>query len=117
MSLESDLNTIIKAITPRVFPDSAPEGTAAPYVVWQGLGGKSMRHLNNQAADKRNTLMQVSVWSSTRLETLNLVRQIEDALCAAGQFICRPEGEPISTKDFDTNLYGSIQRFSIYSTR
>ncbi len=117
MSLESDLNTILKTVTARVFPDVVPEGTAAPYVVWQGLGGKSMRQLNNQAADKRNTLLQVSVWSPTRLEAVSLIRQIEDALCAANQFICTPYFEPRSDFDDETRLYGSIQRFSIYSTR
>lgn len=117
MTFETDLSAVIKTVTPRVFPDTAPDGTAAPYVVWQAVGGKTMRFLNNQAGDKRNTLMQVSVWSATRLEALSLIRQIEDSLCAAGQFTCTPEGEPVSTKDFTSNLYGSIQRFSIYSTR
>ncbi len=117
MTFEADLYAVIKTVTPKVYPDVAPEGTTAPYATWQGIGGKSIRFLNNQAGDKRNTLMQVSVWSSTRLEALNLIRQIEDALCAASQFVCTPEGEPLSMKEPDTGLYGSVQRFSIYSNR
>jgi hypothetical protein len=117
MTVEADLYNVIKLIAPRVFPDVAPEGTAIPFVTWQGLGGKSLRFLNNAAADKRHTFMQISVWGATRLETNNLIRQIENALCAANQFVCTPEGEPLSTKDTDTNYYGAIQRFSIYSSR
>lgn len=117
MTFEADLYAVIKTVTPKVFPDVAPEGATAPYATWQGIGGKSIRFLNNQAGDKRNTLMQVNIWATTRLDALNLIRQIEDTLCAASQFVCTPEGEPISMKEIDTGLYGSVQRFSIYSNR
>ena len=80
--MEADLNTLLKAICPRVFPDVAPSGTALPYVTWQGLGGESLSFLDNTTGDKRNTLMQISVYSSTRLQALQLVRQIEDAMRA-----------------------------------
>jgi hypothetical protein len=117
MTMESDLYALLKASCPRVFPDVAPSGTAKPYVTYQALGGKTLRYLDNSAADKRNTLMQVNVWSTTRAEANSLVRQIEDALCATPVFTARPEGEPLSTHEPDTGLYGSIQRFSIYSAR
>jgi hypothetical protein len=117
MTFESDLHAVIKAVTPKVFPDVAPSGTAAPYATWQGIGGKSITFLENQPANKRNTLMQVSVWAGSRLEALNLIRKIEEALYAATQFVCAPEGEPLSMQDPDTGLSGSVQRFSIYSSK
>lgn len=117
MSMEADLNAMLKAICQRTFPDIAPEGTAAPYITWQGLGGESARFMDNTAADKRNTLMQINVWSKTRLEALTLIRQIEDALCASAAFVATPQGEPLSTYEPDTLLYGSIQRFGIWAAR
>jgi len=51
------------------------------------------------------------------MEALTLIRQIEDALCVTGAFTAKPQGEPLSTMEPDTNLYGCIQRFEIWSTR
>ena len=117
MTMEADLNTLLKTKCPRVFLDVAPSGTTLPYVTWQGLGGESAGFLDNTAADKRNTLMQINVWSKTRLEALTLIRQVEDALCASASFVATPQGEPLSTYEPDTLLYGCIQRFEIWATR
>lgn len=117
MSMESDLNTLLKTICPRTFPDVAPSGTAAPFIAWQGLGGESLRFVDNTAPDKRNTYMQVSVYSTTRLEALALIRAAETALCGSAAFVVRPQGEPMTTYEDDTTLYGAIQRFSIWAVR
>lgn len=117
MSMEGDLNTLLKTICPRTFPDVAPSGTVAPFIVWQGLGGESLRFVDNTAPDKRNTYLQVSVYSTTRLESLNLIRAAEEALCASPAFVAKPQGEPIATYEDDTTLYGAIQRFSIWANR
>lgn len=117
MSMEPDLVTLLKTICTRTYPDIAPEGAATPYITWQGIGGQSLRYVEGSAADRRNTLMQINVWSATRLEALTLIRQIEDALCVASAFTAKPQGEPLSTMEPDTNLYGCIQRFEIWSTR
>lgn len=117
MSMESDLSTLLKLQCPRAFPDVAPAGTAKPYVVWQGIGGAPSRMLNKTAADKRNTLLQISVWSATRTEALTLIRSIEDAMCASSAFSAMPQGEPLSTYEPETSLYGSIQRFNVWATR
>ena len=83
MTMEADLNTLLKAKCPRVFPDVAPAGTVLPYVTWQGIGGESVGFVDNTAADKRNTLMQVNVWAATRLQALQMARDIEDAMRAS----------------------------------
>lgn len=116
MIMESDLFTLLKTLCPRVYPDVAPEGTARPYITWQGIGGVTARYIDGTAADKRNTLMQVNVWSGTRLEALTLIRAVEDALCASA-FSVIPHGEPLSTYEPDVALYGCIQRFEIWCTR
>lgn len=117
MTMESDLQTLLAGICPRTFPDVAPSGTVAPWVVWQGLGGASLRFVDNTAADKRNTLLQISVYSKTRSQALQLIRQIEDAITASMPLIATPQGEPASTYEDDTKLYGSIQRYSIWAAR
>ncbi len=117
MTMEADLNTLLKTKCPRVFPDVATSGTTLPYVTWQGIGGESLSFLDNTAGDKRNTLMQINVWSSTRLQALQLIREIEDAMRASGAFVCRPIGEPLSTYEPDVPVYGCLQRFEIWSSR
>lgn len=117
MSFEADLVTLLKTLCPRTFPDVAPLGTVAPWVTWQQLGGASLRFVDNTAADKRNTLLQVSVWSKTRTEANTLARQIEDALCAYAGFVAQPQGEAASVYEPDTLLFGAIQRFSVYAAR
>lgn len=117
MSMEADLVTTLSAVCSQVYPDVAPAGVTAPYITWQGIGGESARFIDNSAADKRNTIVQISVWATTRLEALSLIRSVEDALCAAAAYIATPQGESRSTWEPDTKLYGSIQRFSVWATR
>lgn len=117
MTMESDLSTLLKTPCPRVFPDVAPASTARPYITWQGIGGATARYTENTAASKRNTLVQINAWSATRAEALTLIRQIEEALCASTAFVVDPQGEALSTYEEDTQLYGCIQRFSIWAAR
>ena len=117
MTLEADVTTAIKAVTAKAHADVAPPKTTPPYAVYQGIGGRSLRWLDNTAADKRNTLMQISVWATTRAQATLLAHQIEEAMCASDDFTATPQGEPISTHDAETNLYGAVQRYSIYSLR
>lgn len=117
MSMESDLTALLKGLCPRVYPDVAPISTVRPYVTYQAIGGRSLRWLNGQPADKRHTMVQINVWSDTRLGALQLVRSIEDALCGATVFNAQPDSEPVSEHEPDLDLYGSRQDFSIYSAR
>lgn len=117
MSLEIDLFNILRDVCPRTFPDVAPSGTITPYVTWQGIGGETHYYVDNTPADKRNPYMQISVWSKTRLEAVQVIRQVEAALTSAATFTATPEGEPMSTYESDTKLYGCIQRFDIWASR
>lgn len=118
MSMETDLVVLLKGICTRTYPDVAPAGTALPYVVWQSLGGESLRYGDGTAPDKRNTYLQVSVWSATRAEALAMIRQIEDAVATSPLFASAdPEAEARSTYEPDTERYGSIQRFDVWADR
>lgn len=118
MSMETDLTTLLHTKCARVAPDVAKEGTARPYVTWQELGGRGTRNLDGTASDKRHTFLQITVWDETREGALALIRSIEDAMCASASFTASPQGEPLSLfEDGEPNLYGSVQRFGIYSLR
>lgn len=116
MSIETSLVALLSAIAPRTYPDVAPSGAQVPYVTWQQIGGATVRYADN-TSDSRYPLMQISVWARTRLEATTIIRQIEDAMCAAAAFQAQPQGEPMSVHEPDTGLYGSIQRFDVFGPR
>lgn len=117
--MESDLTALLKTACANTFPDMAPAGTVVPWVTYQAIGGQPLRWLDNTPADKRHTLLQINVWTSSRSATLALVRQIEELLCAATVFTAMPASEPISTAESDLvpPLYGSMQDFDIWAPR
>ena len=115
--MEVDLVSLLKTQCAQTFPDIAPQDVAPPYITWQSLGGESRYTLANTPIDKRNTLMQINVWSTTRAEALAMIRSIEDAMCASVAFLATPGGEALSTYEPDTQLYGCIQIYSIWATR
>lgn len=117
MAFEADFSSVIKGVCVRSFPDFLVGTVTPPYIIWQSIGGESLRYGDNTAPDKRNTLMQISAWAKTRAEALALIRSIEDAVCASPKFLASPEGEPVSDCEPDIPLYGSIQRFSIWFDR
>lgn len=117
MTMEADLHTLLKTICPRVFVKVAPYGTAKPFVTYLGFGGESLRFLDNTAPDKRNTAVQISVWSTTEKEALSMIRAIEEALCLTTVFAATPMGEPSPGEDEDPEVFGRIQRFSIWAAR
>lgn len=117
MSFEPDLQALLLTKCPRTYPDIAPNGTAKPFLTWQGLGGEALGYLDNTEADKRNTLVQVNAWATTRLQSLSLIRSIETAMRGSAAFTATPQGEAVGTYEDDTQLYGCVQRFEIYATR
>lgn len=117
MSVEPLLLAVVTQVCPAFHWDQAEEGTAAPYVVAQAVGGQTLRALDGTPADKRNTAMQIAVWAGTRKESTELARRIEDAICASTAFQASPMGEPVSLADPQTRLRGCLQTFSIWSAR
>lgn len=117
MSIEAQLTTALKAICPRTFPLVAPTSTERPYVTYQLIGGRALGYLDNSAADKRHSLVQVDVFADTLLSAKQTIRAIEDALRASAVFTATPEAEPRDDYDHDMLRFRSSQDFSIYSTR
>lgn len=117
MSLESDLQTLLKTVTTRVYPDFAPNGTAEPYIVWKQLGGVALRPLGREVPNRRGALIAVSVWSKTRSEANTLALAADSALRQASVFDAKPQGEFMAVTDDDNETRGTIQMFEIHGYR
>jgi len=117
MSLESLLTTALQVQCPRVFPDVAPYGTQTPFVTYQQIGGDSPTFMDRAVPSKRNSMVQINVFSSTRSEAMTLMLAIEAALIVSTAFQAAPEGAMHADIDEDTDLRTSIQDFSIWSDR
>jgi hypothetical protein len=115
--MEDDLQALIAGVVPNVWQTVAIGKQPGTYAVWQLVGGRSLRYMANDAMDKRNSLVQVSVWASKSSDARTAIRAIEDALCGTSAFVADPQGEALATYEEDTRLYGAIQRFSITAAR
>ena len=116
MALEADLNTLLKTVFARVYPDIAPDPLPArPYCTYQQVGGESVTFVDRTLPGLRNARMQINVWSNTRLEAATLARQVEDALRLATVFQVQPMGALVSDYEPDLKLYGTRQDFSVFS--
>lgn len=114
MTFESDLLALLQATTPRVYPDFAPVRTPRPYVTFQQIGGRVINPLANDAPGRRNAEMQITVWSNTRAESLQISRAIEDAMRAASAFQATPIAAAVADYDADIPVYGCRQDFSCW---
>lgn len=118
MTVESALfDTLKTLVSNRVYPDFAPEGTTAPYIVYQAVGGRSVQFLERAVVSKKNGRFQVAVWATTRVEAASLNLQIESAIVTSTAFQVELLGAPIAVFDEDTNLRGSLQDFGIWTDR
>lgn len=117
MSLEEDLVAALRTQCPRVFPMTAPYDTPTPYVVWQHVGGEPIRFLDNSAPPTRHADIQITAWATTPKAALDLLRGIEDALCASSALQASPRAEPTAAYDDGDELTGALQTFSVWGAR
>jgi hypothetical protein len=95
-----------------VYPDVAPAHTPAPWVVYQAVGGQGSAYVDGTAQATRNSRVQVTVWSDTRLSAADLMEACYQALVNP-TVKAVPIGSPVSIYESDTLLYGSRLDFSI----
>lgn len=119
MTFEADLFTLLKTAAPalgtRVFPDFAPVTTQRPYVTYQGIGGQVLNMVANVAPGVRNAMVQITVWSDTRKEALDISRAIESAICTTNVFkSARPVAAAVADYDAEIPVYGARQDFTIW---
>lgn len=115
MTVEADIFNALKGlVSNRVYPDTAPMGAALPYIVYQQIGGDPLNFLAG-VPDKRNGRFQFEVWAASRSAASTLIRQVEDTL-RAPPLVADTLGGALSSWEQETNLYGSMQDFSIWFT-
>ncbi|KRC30682.1 DUF3168 domain-containing protein [Acidovorax sp. Root217] len=118
MSLEADFTQLIMMLCPRITPDVADVGTQTPYVIWEQVGGTSLRFLDGTAADKRRAEIQFTVWHTTRGAANALMLQIEDLLCTSTATLqAQPLGGLGAGFDDADELKGAVMSFSIWGAR
>ena len=117
MSLETDVYTLLTGVCPRVFPDFAPTGTAKPFVTWSIIGGQALLPMGKTVPNRRQALVQVNVWSETRIEANSLMLQIDSAFRQSSVFDASPYAEMMTVVDEESNLRGAIQDFRINGYR
>jgi hypothetical protein len=101
-------------VSDQVYPDVNDAGTAAPYIVYQVVGGTTPAFMENTAVDKEQFRVQVNVWHSTRSGARALSKQAADAMVGIG---ARPVSSAISLYDEDTKLRGASQDFLFWTDR
>lgn len=118
MTVEADIYNALKAlVSNRVFPDVAPTSTTKPFITYSQVGGEAWGYLERVVPDKQHGRFQVNVWADTRASASALMLQVENALVTCTAFQCSAVSAPSSDYDHDMLTYGSMQDFSIFSTR
>lgn len=122
MTIEISIYEALKALVPagdgtfKVFPDVAKEGTAAPWITYQQVGGSATNYLESAIPDRRNARIQITVWATTRPEASALARQAEALLVNEATIRAYVLGAFTSAYEPDGKLYGTRQDFSISYT-
>ena len=118
MSAEAALVPLLTGlVSGRIYPDVAPSGAGLPRIVYQQVGGKTINYTEGALPDKENARMQVVCWASTRMAAINLMKQVEAAILSAPVIQAEALGARISGYEQDTNLFSSMQDFSIWTAR
>ena len=118
MSAEPILISLLSPlVSGRVYLDVAPSGALLPRIVMQQVGGEVINYTEGTIPDKENARMQVVCWASTRMAAINLMKQVEAAILSAPVIQAEALGARISGYEQDTNLFSSMQDFSIWTAR
>jgi hypothetical protein len=98
----------------RVYPDTAPQGAAYPFCVYQQVGGVTPLSLCVGVPATRNGRFQFWVWARSRVEASTLMRSVESALTSSTAIRAVPLGALIARYEDVTDTYGAQQDFSIW---
>lgn len=105
--------TIGPLLAGRLYPDVGPDNATLPYAVYSQVGGKTVGFIEGGPVGKKNARIQFVVWSKTRKEAMQLIRQIEDAAVSA-PLLGMVEGGAIARYDEVTALRGAMQDYSFW---
>lgn len=114
MLLEARLVEIVAPLLGgKFYPDTSPDRLVFPFGIYQQTGGEAVVFGENVIPEERNARMQIEVWSRTRLEAAELMREIEVALVGGFQ-ACRPIGAMSAIHEEQQKIYGARQDFTIW---
>lgn len=117
MTVEVIVYAAIKSLVAnRAYPDTAPINAVRPYITYQKVGGESINFMDQTIPDKSNARVQINVWAETRGTAALLAKQVEQAMRVTTELQTTVLGQPISTFEPDTLLYGTRQDFSVWSS-
>jgi hypothetical protein len=117
MTIYETLAPLLEAICPRTFVDFAAVETERPYCTYQVIGGDALDYIDNALPNKKNGMVQVTIWSDTRLEAAALIDQVEVAMLAATNMQASPLGAAVDDFDVDMEVRSSSQDFSVWVDR
>lgn len=114
MTVETTLTSCMQAtsIGSAVYPEVAPEGKAAPYVVYTQFSGHRIGDLQGDSG-LGNPHFQIDVYASTKSQTVSLKNELRDAILASATLsaVFLNDG---SMYEPDTKLYRHRQDFSFW---
>jgi len=112
--IESDLVAALgPLVNNRVYPDVAPANVTLPFCTYQQVGGKAVNYLGPESSDKKNARIQITVWSKTRKQAMEIIRAVEDAVVQA-PLLGEVLGAAIARYDEATAYRGAMQDFSFW---
>ena len=116
MSMESELFDALKGLVAnRVYPSVAPEAASTPYVTWQVTGGQATNFLEGVQPSKKNARIQLSVWSKSLEEALQIGQQAETVLRARVALSTTVQTGQLTRYEPETRLHGTYQFFSCWA--
>ncbi len=117
MAVETILTALLTSVCENTFTDFAPVDTPRPYITYQQIGGEPFSFIDRTVPGKENALVQINVWSDTRAEAIDLIKQIEVLMIECTDFQAQPASTRHGDFDADVPVYGSTQDWSIWCDR
>lgn len=114
MTIDGTIFATLKGLVgDRVYPDTAPEETPRPYIVYSPVGGPAINFLDIATIpSKTRSRYQVTIWGDTRATVAALALSVEHALRVVTALQPVVEGSPVALYDEATRLRGSMQDFT-----
>lgn len=100
LKADAALSALIN-VDAKVFEDVAPQGTSAPYIVWQTISGQANNHLD-APANFDDVQFQIIVYATH----VKRAYEIRDAIRAALENHCFILNPSINQYDNEAKLYG-----------
>lgn len=116
-AVEALLVQSLSSVLDQVYPDQAPNDAAAPYGVFQVVGGAGpVSFLDGSTANLASSTVALAVWHKTRLLSVALAAAARGAIITSRLFSASAEGGYTSLAGAAgvEDLRGTTQNFNIF---